>query len=298
MNQQEKIKDWYVRYHLIFSKRYTRKQKDRFLNSLYADLSKFRGDIKLDTFKLSEKDKNEYRNLYVGDINRADKIICTYYDTPSVRFGPYHFFDTEHRIKRTTTFILFSSIIYIIMGLLFTLFVAIPVFQSNGLASLPFISCIIFFIVYFYFLGKITRGWPRKSNLVQNTSSVLLLMNCIASLNTKRVAFAFLDAGSTSNKGLERLMNERNRADFYLLDSIGSEKPLYQVNPELNQFELIDSVDQAKPLNSRLVYIISGDQVDNQFVLSRNDLKRNELNDQNMNNTYSFLERVIRREFK
>lgn len=30
MNRQELLQDWYVRYRLIFNKRYTIKQKDRF----------------------------------------------------------------------------------------------------------------------------------------------------------------------------------------------------------------------------------------------------------------------------
>lgn len=70
MNRQELLQDWYVRYRLIFNKRYTIKQKDRFLKSLSADILPFRKDIKLVTFKLNEKDKNEYRNLYVGNVKK------------------------------------------------------------------------------------------------------------------------------------------------------------------------------------------------------------------------------------
>lgn len=300
MEGQEKLKDWYIRYHLIFGKRYTRKQKDRFLNSLSADMLPFRQDLKLDSFRLTEKDKNEYRNLYVGDPEKADTIICTYYDTPAARFSPYHFFDEEHRMKNTTKFILVTSMIYIVIGLLFTLLVAMPIFQANGIGNILSISFILFYIVFFYFLGIISRGWPKKKNLIQNTSSVLLLLNCIATCKTKHVAFAFVDGGSTNNAGLERLI-EQYRSKIWMVDSIGSQKPLYQVNPNNNQSRLIEAVEEVDLLfsqNERLVYLISGNQENDQFVLSRSDLRKNELNDQNMNTAFAFLERVVRRGLK
>ncbi|MBU5343398.1 hypothetical protein [Caldifermentibacillus hisashii] len=300
MNRQELLKDWYIRYHLVFGKRYTIRQKKRFLKSLSADILPFRQDIKLDTFKLNEKDKNEYQNLYVGNIKKADTIICTYYDTPAVRCSPYHFFDIEHRKKSLTTFILFSSILYIIIGFLFTLLVAIPIFQTKEIGSIWFILCILFYIVYFYFLNKVTRGLPKRNNLIQNTSSILLLLNCIASFHSKRLAFALVDAGCTNDVGLEKLMNESD-AKVYMLDSIGSEKPLYQVMPNSNQYREIESVDQVDSLvftNDRLVYIISGDKKDDQFILSRKDLQKKKLNESNMNNLFSFLEQVERRKFK
>lgn len=300
MNRQELLQDWYVRYRLIFNKRYTIKQKDRFLKSLSADILPFRKDIKLDTFKLNEKDKNEYRNLYVGNVKKADTIFCTYYDTPAVRFSPYHFFDVENSKKSITKTILFSSILYLIVGLLFTLFVAIPIFQAKEIGRTWFVLCVLFYILYFYFLNKITRGWPRKNNLIQNTSSILLLLNCIASFRSERLAFAFVDAGCTNNAGLEKLMHDSN-AKIFMLDSVGSEKPLYLVNPKSEQYSVIKQGGQDDSLvlkNERLVYIISGDKKDNQFVLSRNDMKKKKLNESNMNNAFAFLERVARRKLK
>jgi hypothetical protein len=114
------------------------------------------------------------------------------------------------------------------------------------------------------------------------------------------LAFALVDAGCTNDVGLEKLMNESD-AKVYMLDSIGSEKPLYQVMPNSNQYREIESVDQVDSLvftNDRLVYIISGDKKDDQFILSRKDLQKKKLNESNMNNLFSFLEQVERRKFK
>lgn len=76
MEQDEQLEDWYVRYHSIFGKRYTRKRKDRFLESLSADIRQFRSDVELDTFKLNEKDIVEYKNLYVGDIKKQIRLFA------------------------------------------------------------------------------------------------------------------------------------------------------------------------------------------------------------------------------
>jgi len=297
MNREERRKDWFVRYHLFFGKRYTRKQKDRFLTGLSTDIMQFRKDLKIDTFKIN---KHEYRNLYVGDLKKADTVLCTYYDTPAARFSPYRFFDVDHRMKSTTTFILVTSILFIAFGLFFTLFVAIPVFQSKRILSLPFISNVIFYFLYFYFLNKIARGWPRRKNLIQNTSSVLALLDCIAEKPSSRLAFAFVDAGCTNDAGLKHLM-EQTKAKILMLDSIGSEKPLYFVEPEQGRWQLIDSpggADFSFFKKNRLVYLISGEEEQNRFVLSREQLKKKELNERNMNTAFGLLSRMLKGDLK
>ncbi|WP_404996754.1 hypothetical protein [Caldifermentibacillus hisashii] len=126
-----------------------------------------------------------------------------------------------------------------------------------------------FFILNYYFTFVI---WD---NVIQNTSSILLLLNCIASFRSERLAFAFVDAGCTNNAGLKKVMHD-SHAKIFMLDSIGAEKPLYLVNPKSGQYSAIKQGGQEDSLalkNERLVYIISGDKKDNQFVLSRNDLE-------------------------
>jgi len=204
MEQDEQLEDWYVRYHSIFGKRYTRKRKDRFLESLSADIRQFRSDVELETFKVNEKDLVEYKNLYVGDIKKADTIICTYYDTPAAHLGPYQFFDVANRTKNTMRFIFISAILTIMMGLLFTWQVAMPIFQTNSLLSILSLFCILFYALYFYFLKSVARGWPNKHNLIRNTSSVLVQLYSTKQFENNKLAFAFIDAGCTNNAGLEK----------------------------------------------------------------------------------------------
>ena len=300
MEQDEQLKDWYVRYHSIFGKRYTRKRKDRFLESLSADIHQFRPDVELDTFKLNEKDTVEYKNLYVGDIKKANTIICTYYDTPAVHLGPYQFFNVKSRMKNTMTLILLSAAVYIILGLLFTWKVAIPVFQTNSLGSALSLLCVLFYILYFYFLKKVTRGWPNKQNLVRNTSSVLVQLYCTKQFRNKQLAFAFLDAGCTNNAGLEKVMDQSD-AVVCMLDSIGSEEYLYQVMSNRKLAISGNSVETAvlpDIANDRLLYVISGSKEKDRFTLSKKELQQNQLSDTNMNEVTYFLKQLVGRNNK
>lgn len=297
MDREQQVKDWYIRYHSILGKRYTKKQKDWFLESLSADIQAMRSDLQLDAFRLHEKDKQEYRNLYVGDLEKADKIICTYYDTPAAHFGSYQFFNAERRKKGTLNFILLSSVLFILMGLLFTLAVGIPVLEANDALSLSGILLILFYGVYFYYLNRITRGWPSRHTLMRNTSSLLLLLDCINTLKGKRVAYAFLDGGTTNQAGLKQLL-KTSKAPVYMLDSIGSSQPCHQimVNPALaSEDGGIERVLTSDFNSDRLVYLISGRKENGSFFLTQEDLREKELNSANMNGIYALLEQVVGR---
>lgn len=292
MNKEDIKMDWFVRYHYLFGRRYTRKQKDRFLASLATDIKHFREDLHLDTFTLH---KREYRNFYVGDIKKAKTVVCTYYDTPAIHFSPYRFFNVEHRKKSTTQAIILLSTLFIVIGLLYTLLVAVPVFKTNRIVSVPFLSCVFLYILYFYFLNKITRGWPKRNNLIQNTSSVLLLLDIISSNQSKQVAYAFVDAGCTNNAGLERLL-KKSKAQIYMLDSIGAEKPLRLVDPDSGKSTIVESPDIKRSsisVKNRLLYLISSDYNNSQFVLNRDDLNRKKLNYHNLHLAYHVLNKLM-----
>ncbi|UJF16326.1 hypothetical protein LZ578_04140 [Jeotgalibaca sp. MA1X17-3] len=299
MSRDELLKDWYIRYHLILGRRYTGKQKKSFLQSVFTDINQFRKDIEIDSFKLGEQNKQEYRNLYIGDVKTADKVICTYYDTPAIQLDSYHFFNLAHRKRVTMKWIGIFSLLFILLGVAYTLFIGIPTFQAEGLWSIPSVLSILFYIVYFYLLNKITRGWPRKKNLIRNTSSILLILNLIYSFKNKKIAYAFLDAGCTNNAGLDQLQEQTNAA-IYMVDSIGSSQPLYQVAKDPKLFVKEDSVKQVQsPAQEKrqILYLISAKEDQDSFVLSRENIRENQLNDVNMNIAYDFLEKVIGRNF-
>lgn len=294
MSQKEQIKDWLLRYGALLKKRYTRKQKDRFLDSLTADLHPVREDIELTSFNRYEDDKQTYRNLYVGDLNKAKKVICTYYDTPAALLGSYSFFEIDSQKRKTTLSIIGTSVIWFIVGLLFTILIGIPTFQNNDFFSFQSLVVMLVYVLYFYLLNKFRKGFAEKHTWIRNTSSILMLLDKITYSDSKDTAYAFLDAGCTNQAGLTKLLKTTD-AKIVMLDSIGSSYPLYQISSSkrmFHSFEQIEPIDKEKLGKENLLYIISGKKTDSQVILPRNELKKTQLNDDNMNNVMNFLNEI------
>jgi len=93
----------------------------------------------------------------------------------------------------------------------------------------------------------------------------------------------------------------QSNAVIYMLDSIGSEKNLYQVmsNRKLaipsDSIETVVSPDLA---NDRLVYVISAIKEKERFTLSKDDLKQHQLSDTNMNEVLLYLKQLVGRNHK
>ena len=113
MKKNELFRDWEFRYRYIYRKRRTKKSKQRFLSALVSDIYSMRTDVTVTAY-----DTLAYRskNIYVGDIEKAEKVICTYYDTPVHALGSYFMFDWKDQRKKTIYSILLSFILLFSLG--------------------------------------------------------------------------------------------------------------------------------------------------------------------------------------
>ena len=109
MEQSEVFKDWLFRYQYVYRLRRTEKSKKRFLAALVTDIAKIREDVRV--IEYDQQKKYASRNVYVGNIKQADRVICTFYDTPPESIGSYQLFDRKDQAKKTTMFILTSTLI-------------------------------------------------------------------------------------------------------------------------------------------------------------------------------------------
>ena len=71
MQQNEKFKDWLFRYQSFYRVRRTDKSKRRFISALVADISDMREDVQV--IEYNRHKKYASRNVYVGDIEKADR---------------------------------------------------------------------------------------------------------------------------------------------------------------------------------------------------------------------------------
>ncbi|MGX7126330.1 hypothetical protein [Enterococcus viikkiensis] len=282
MDQTEVFKDWLFRYQYIYRLRRTEKSKKRFLTALVTDIAKLREDIRV--VEYNQQKKYAARNVYVGNLKKANRVICTSYDTPPESIGSYHLFDRKDQAKKTTTFILLSTLVTIAIGALGTVVymrISPDSFQFNSLSTLLIVAI---YAGYFALFGKITKGLSTRKTLVRNTSSILAMLKMIAENNQGTVAYAFLDEGSYGNAGLEELQSQvKGSCKIYYLDSVGASAPLHLVGKFPNT-----KMDHEKVTyhasNEKVSYLFSAriDQKDQSFYLAKADLKEKKINMENV----------------
>jgi hypothetical protein len=285
MQQNEKFKDWLFRYQSIYRVRRTEKSKQRFLSALVTDLSEMREDVKV--IEYNRQKKYASRNVYVGDIDKAEQIICTYYDTPIQHFGPYILFDREEQEKRTTRFIIVSSILMILVGIVGTL-----LYMQHATGAVDLISVSTLFIalaygVYFYLLGKIAKGLSNRKTLIRNTSSVLAMLAMISEAKGEKTAFAFVDEGSFGESGLEALRTPRNKkAKIFFLDCVGADAPLHVIGNDVSKAKLSALSIDHQSSDQRINFIFSAKTSEKEqktrFYLDNSDLNGKNLNMENI----------------
>lgn len=298
MQENEKFKDWLFRYQYVYKIRKNEKSKTRFISSLVTDISEIRDDIKVIEYSETKNDRS--RNIYIGNIERAERIITAHYDTPIKTFGSYAYFDKKKAQNKTTAFILASSILMLLLGIVATFIYREHSSNQFVLFSFSTLFIGLFYGIYFYFLSKVAKGLPERKNLIRNTSSVLALMEMLKEIKDKKTAFAFVDKGSYGNTGVDMVKGiNKNHADIYILDSIGSDAPLHLVGNDFTkgQAEKI-GVDYEILDNLHYNYIFSGriSRKNNktEYYLGRSDLKQKELNMENMEKVVSiFKERML-----
>ncbi|GAA2910923.1 hypothetical protein P7H00_09395 [Enterococcus pseudoavium] len=282
MEQSEVFKDWLFRYQYVYRLRRTEKSKKRFLTALVTDLAKMREDIQVIEFDRQKKYAS--RNVYVGNIKQADQVICTFYDTPPESFGSYQLFDRKDQAKKTTSFILVSTIIAFLFGIIGTLiymYFSPNSFQFNSVSTLLIIAI---YGIYFYLLGKVTKGLSNRKTLVRNTSSILAMLKMIGENKQENIAYAFLDEGSYGNRGLEEVQAQVKRnAKIYYLDSVGASAPLHLLG-ELPKGGRYNEAIDYQSADQKVSYLFSArkDQQTSRFFLNSADLKAKQLNMKNI----------------
>lgn len=282
MEQTEIFKDWLFRYQYVYRLRRTEKSKKKFLAALVTDIAKMREDVQV--IEYNQKKKYAARNVYVGNIQQADRVICTFYDTPPESFGSYQLFDRKDQAQKTTKFILASTILAILFGIIGTLIYmrfSANSFQLNSLSTLGIMAV---YAGYFALLGKVTKGLSNRKTLVRNTSSILAMLKMIGENNQPKVAYAFLDEGSYGTQGLDELQKQVNtNCKIYYLDSVGASTPLHLVGESPKSSEDHKNIDyQAAEQKVSYLFSARRDSDSAAFYLNSADLKEKQLNMENI----------------
>lgn len=284
--------DRLARYSFMYRSRNSNKEKTRFLKALVTDISQVRKDISV--IEYSNQKKFSARNVYVGNIEKADQIVCTHYDTPPAYLGDYVLFDRKKQQKQTTKAVLCTSLIWVFLGILGTLLYMKLVSAPFVLFSVQTACLALIYGGYFVVLSKLSKGAWNPKNLIRNTSSVLCLLQMLTeNKNQKKVAYAFVDEGCYGERGLDVLMSSvKKNAKVYYLDSIGADATLnvmgQQFKKEVAESKKIRYVSPKDEIN----YLFCADMnQDKEFYLDKSKLNKKNLNYDHFNQIIELLNR-------
>lgn len=230
MDLNEINPDIIARYKYILKKRMSDRQKKKFIVSLIKDLSIKRDDIHV-IETTHHNSKNAFsRNIYVGDVESAEWIIATYYDTYAAHLGSFTFNNISQQKQKTLLFNLISSLLLMVIGIIFTVYITVPfidkAIENSNWLLIGFI--VVFYIIISWAIGKVAKGIASRHTWIRNSATVVFLINDILNQSeNKRIAYAFVDNGTTNEQGLESLLNSVNKNSKILyLDSIGAKADL------------------------------------------------------------------------
>jgi hypothetical protein len=261
----EIFKDLVLRYCIIFGKRFSSTEKLAFLRVLSKELMQlgYMVDVKLAKLELATRRYENYYNAYIGDLNKAELIICTYYDTGLNNFNLQKNYAFSPQFSKLSYFISIAPILSLfIVSLILNYFVFVPDIRNHGFFSISGISSIISTVILFFFVLKFKSGIPNQKNFVCNSSSIITIINLINQLNKKekkKIAFVLYDGGNSSQYGLKMLESyskQLKSKKFIFIDSIGNSETLIFLKPQQSNLQVENITFHTGQMETKLLNYI------------------------------------------
>lgn len=291
MKDIEMEKDRLLRYGYVYKSRYTAKQKDRFLRALIKDISLKRKDVSFIEYTLGKH--QTLKNVYVGDLQKAKYLICTYYDTPPISFSDYPMFQVKQQEKNTLMTIGIVTIVWVLLGIIGTWLLKDELIKFDMISLQTFIVFCMY-LGYFWVLSKISKGDVQRHTLIRNTSSVLCILDILSKYsNHNQVAYAFLDKGCQGNLGLQVACKEVGKhVTVYHLDCIGAQLPLYVMGNQAQRIENQHDKIQGVQTNHRVQFIFCAKPYADDFIVPKQVLSQKQIQQQ----TYDVVKHILEEE--
>lgn len=247
MERQDRI----LKYGAILRQRITKTQKIRFLNELEKEIEGlgYQGKV-----QASLAGKEQCLNYTSADIEKADFVIATYYDTPFKTWGlaPYQPQNPgANKLMRLLAMVLPLTLVIALEGL-FLYFVVINRWQVQPFNGLDVL--IVLGLAALLLCGIVWRkGIPNRYNVVRNTSSIIAMLEVMEQIpksQKHRVGFAWVDFGCINGLGYESLQTQlkpqQNKPKIIWLDCVGAKGQLYAALGSAGEvFEGVERLDEA-----------------------------------------------------
>lgn len=245
------LEDLILKYCIGLSQRFTRKQKNIFINEIGKDFQECGYRVQ----GAASKKKGRYAvNLHIGDVGKSNILVVVNYDTPQHNFGnpmKYYPFDGPATFASSFLPIYAPFIIGGVLALWLVMsFVPNIDFSNNFVYSL-FVSIALITVMVLSFI--FTKGVANKVNFNRNTSSVIAALKLASELDDcdrERVAFVLTDNGCTNHAGdymlREALPTTIDQRVVIMLDCIGDGEEFVIGYKEDSKQEATEIAEQFK----------------------------------------------------
>lgn len=305
-------RDLVMQYGAILRKRFSSTQKVRYLSALSQAFKDLGYTHTIDARKTG---RSKVYNLYAGDIDQADVIISSYYDTPARSFGLFTYNPVIAKSNAQLQFIaaILPVTILVILEILLVVFAVLPLWRDGSFTFLDLAAGGLM-VLLLWLMICFSKGIANTYNVVRNTSGTiasLMLAQSISKQHQKKVAFAFTDFGCLNGLGetmlVERLKHRKKAPLVILLDAssgdgdvIVAHNNMVTMNTGDAAFQDAVVLDLKEVENAKINYyqraimITSGVRKDKDVLRSKvNSSKDIELNEQNFNKTMKLLQMFI-----
>lgn len=231
-DRETRVSDLVLRYGVILGKRFTQGQKRRFLAAAAQQfqLCGFGAALEEDKHAVKAAGAKKFFNLYAGDIQKADVLYVTYYDTPaaSVSKRKAVAFDAGYRAQDLWASMAALIAIAAVAATLIWRFVWQQLDAAGPLSfwGVLFVACCVGVLA---FVTNYREGFAARNNMVRNSSSLAIFFELAREAHEvgldRKVAFALVDEGCRSERGLEMLRERlgKHRPRIVYVDSLGSD---------------------------------------------------------------------------
>ena len=206
------MKDKMMFYGVTLGRRYSRKQKEIFLNEVIRKCQEL--NIKTE-FMTKHTKVAHVCNLVIGDLKKARKVVCAAYDTPVIAINPfyrYYPFNPKLNVKEESRNLICEIVLgAILLGLCY-LMLTYTMNQGTLLKVTGiFITGIIILFCFFYLF----KGKANRFNFNRNSAAVVMIMQLIENVRNQDIAYVLLDKTADGYEGIKLL--KENVADHQLI---------------------------------------------------------------------------------
>ena len=222
------LKDRMIAFAGIFGKRYSKKQKIRFLRYIQSSAQEKGVKMYLDEGEASGKSGC---NVYLGPTQRAKTILAVPYDTPSRLWWPgFHYYpmDPERNARQESLVMALNFALAAVLLAAYWFAVFRRCFSAGG----PFGGLALFGLLLVALLAvNLVLGSANAKNYSRNSASLALALEIFDGLQDGSVAVALLDNACAGLDGYARLAEylggRARQTNVVILDCVMSGSELH-----------------------------------------------------------------------